>query len=397
MNERRDSKVYTVKNRWYVLLLLFVSRLGNGFQFQSFVSVSDQVSMEIGFSNTEIGFLIGIFMLPGVFLAFPSGWVGRWINDKYIVAVGLLFLCLGGFMVSFSQDFVYMSFGRFVCGAGFVLSTLYFTKMTVDWFQDKELATALGILIISWPGGIALSQLVHPQIASHFGWQAAIIVASVFCLGAAFLISIFYRSPSQSSSERNAVRQESYLSRAEWLKTSVASWSWSFYNAGYLVFLSFCVQALQEYGVTEFDAENTAGISSIFVMVSILFGGIIADKFQIAHSITLSSSAVATFTLLFLPFGYFPIVLCFVFGAIGMASGGIIIALSGRAMAPERRAYGMGVYQTWFFLISAPAPLAAGWLHDLTETASAAMMLGGLLLAMSCIFYFSFLKINKEA
>jgi ABC-type multidrug transport system permease subunit len=79
-----------------------------------------------------------------------------------------------------------------------------------------------------------------------------------------------------------------------------------------------------------------------------------------------------------------------------MASGGIVISLSGQSMAPQRRAYGMGVYQTWFFLISAPAPLVGGWLYDITGTAAAAMTFGALLFLMSAIFYFTFLKINSN-
>ena len=64
-------------------------------------------------------------------------------------------------MVIFN-DFRIMSPGRTVCGVGFVLTTMYFSKVTIDWFEGRELSTAMGILTISWPGGIALSQAIHP-------------------------------------------------------------------------------------------------------------------------------------------------------------------------------------------------------------------------------------------
>ena len=385
-----------VRNRWFILLLLFASRLGMGFQFQSVGSVSAQLSKEIGFSNTEIGALIGIFMLPGVFLAFPSGLLGRWVSDKIIVAAGLLCLSIGGAVVFLSEDFLSMSIGRFICGVGFVLSTVYFTKMVIDWFQGRELATALGILIVSWPGGIALSQIIHPYIAINLGWQWAISSASIFCLAGAFAISICYRMPSKGAPSNHNQAQAKHLTSQEWLKTSVAAWSWSFYNAGYLVFLSFSARALQESGISSSQAANTVGVASFLVMISILSGGVVADKFNISRFVILFSSTVATLSLLTLSFGYFPIMLCFLFGAIGMSSGGIIIALSGQAMAPERRAYGMGVYQTWFFLLSAPAPLIGGWLYDLTDRAATALIFGASLFALSGAFYFMFLKINSK-
>jgi predicted MFS family arabinose efflux permease len=385
-----------MSNRWLILLLLFLSRLAMGFQFQSIGSVSVQLSKDIGFSNTEIGALIGIFMLPGVFLAFPSGLLGRWLSDKLIVAAGLLCLSIGGIVVFLSADLLLMSVGRFICGAGFVLSTVYFTKMTIDWFQGRELATALSILIVSWPGGIALSQVIHPYIAVNFGWQWAISAASIFCLVAVFAISVLYRVPLKELAEANSQAQTKHLTSWEWLKTSVAAWSWSFYNAGYLVFLSFAARALQESGISNSYAANTVGAASFLTMISILTGGFVADKFNISRSVILLSSSVAALTLLTISFGYSPIILCCIFGAIGMSSGGIIIALSGQAMAPERRAYGMGVYQTWFFLLSAPAPLVGGWLYDLTGRANTALMFGASLFALSGVFYFTFLKINAR-
>ena len=95
-------------NRWSILFLLFVSRLGMGFQFQSVGSVGTQLSNNLGFSNAELGALIGIFMLPGIFLAFPSGWLGRWIKDKVVVSVGLMCLSFGGVFVLLSENLIMM-------------------------------------------------------------------------------------------------------------------------------------------------------------------------------------------------------------------------------------------------------------------------------------------------
>ena len=385
-----------MKNRWAILFLLFISRLGMGFQFQSISSVGDHLSSELGFSQTEIGALIGFFIFPGIILAFPSGWLGRWVKDKLLVAAGLLFLFVGGLIVLLSDDFIFMGIGRTISGLGFVVATVYFTKMAIDWFQGRELSTALGILIVSFPGGVALSQLTHPSIAVNFSWEWAIFTTSIFCLIAAFAIAMLYQTSGEKTPENRIKPQESNLTKQEWIGTSVAAWSWSFYNAGYLIFLSFSVRALEEAGLASSQAANTAGLASLLVMIAILSGAILSDKFKISRSVILLSSAVGTLSLLSIPLGYLPVVSCLLFGLIGMASGGIIIALSGQSMAPQRRAYGMGVYQTWFFMISAPAPLVGGWLYDITGTALAAMSFGALLFLMSAIFYFTFLKIKSS-
>ena len=75
-----------------MLALLFAARIGLGFQFQTLGSVSSELVIELGLNYTEIGSLIGLFMAPGLFLAIPAGIAGRFINDRFIVGLGLLAL-----------------------------------------------------------------------------------------------------------------------------------------------------------------------------------------------------------------------------------------------------------------------------------------------------------------
>ena len=56
--------------------------------------------------------------------------------------------------------------------------------------------------------------------------------------------------------------------------------------------------------------------------------------------------------------------LSLLFGLIGMAPAGLIMALTGAAMAPHKRAFGMGIFFSAYFVVTAPAPAIAGWLFD---------------------------------
>ena len=164
--------------RWSILALLFVCRASLGLQFQTLGSVADPLVAQFGFGYTEIGTLIGLFMLPGLLLSMPAGWAGRHASDRRLVSTGLLVMALGGGIAAAAQGFGLLALGRLVTGAGFVFATLYFTKMVVDWFAGLELATALGILVMSWPFGIAAGQVGHAWLAAAFDWRAAFIVAS---------------------------------------------------------------------------------------------------------------------------------------------------------------------------------------------------------------------------
>ena len=208
-----------LNTRWFMLSLLFLTRLSMGFQYQSFGSVGPDLIKDAGLSNFELGSLIGLFMLPGLFLAFPGGYLGRHFSDKSIISFGLMCLCGGGLISIASSSFGILAIGRIVCGIGFVLTTMYFSKVTIDWFEGRELATAMGILIISWPGGIALSQAIHPLASLELGWRGAISTASILCFGSAITIYALYKSPETHQVQFTSVKQESNLSTGEWLGT----------------------------------------------------------------------------------------------------------------------------------------------------------------------------------
>jgi len=60
-------------NRWLALAVLTFVRTAMGFQFQSVGAVSPLLMERLRIGNTELGWLIGLFSLPGVFLARPGG------------------------------------------------------------------------------------------------------------------------------------------------------------------------------------------------------------------------------------------------------------------------------------------------------------------------------------
>jgi ABC-type dipeptide/oligopeptide/nickel transport system permease component len=80
------------EQRWAMLALLFVARIGLGFQFQTMASVGEPVAqkLQVGFAST--GTLIGLFMIPGLVLSIPAGFAGRYVSDKVLTALGLILL-----------------------------------------------------------------------------------------------------------------------------------------------------------------------------------------------------------------------------------------------------------------------------------------------------------------
>jgi hypothetical protein len=74
-----------MKKRWGILVVLFIARSAMGFQYQSVATVSSLLmsALKIGFA--QLGTLIGLYQLPGIFLTFPGGLLGKRFGDKQVV------------------------------------------------------------------------------------------------------------------------------------------------------------------------------------------------------------------------------------------------------------------------------------------------------------------------
>ncbi|MDP1691756.1 MAG: MFS transporter [Burkholderiaceae bacterium] len=350
--------------RWSVLALLFVCRASLGLQFQTLGSIADPLVAQFGFGYAEIGTLIGLFMLPGLLLSVPAGWAGRHASDRQLVSTGLVLMALGGGIAALAQGFGLLALGRLVTGAGFVFATLYFTKMVVDWFTGLELATALGILVMSWPFGIAAGQVGHAWLAVTFDWRAAFVVASVCCAAGAAAVALTYRSPPVVAAAPGPA--VTGLPRDELLLTLLAAAVWGLFNSGYVVYLSFAPRVLVAGGYGATQAASVISIASWVMIFSVTAAGRIADRTGRHATVLCVCLAVGVMSLLLLPHGDWAVALSLAFGLIGAAPAGIIMSLTAQSMAPQRRAFGMGVFFSFYFIIMTAAPPVAGWLFDRT-------------------------------
>src|SRR5438477_9915348 len=213
------------RHSWAMLALLFATRVGLGFNFQNLGSVADPLVRDLHLSFAEIGTLIGLFNAPGLVLAIPAGFAGRYASDRVLVAMGLIAIVLSGALAVVADGFAILALARLLAGVGFVVSTLYFTKMVADWFAGHQLATAMAILVMSWPFGIAMGQVGHGWLAEAHGWRAPFAASSVYCLAAAVLIFVLYRPPPQVAAKSAAASYQ--LTSREWSLTLMASLVWA--------------------------------------------------------------------------------------------------------------------------------------------------------------------------
>ena len=389
-----NAAMYAPGSRWSILALLFVCRIGLGLQFQTLGSVSDSLVAALGFSYAQIGTLIGLFMLPGLVLALPAGYLGRKLSDRVLVSLALLWLAAGGLIAALAQGFGWLALGRLACGVGFVFSTIYLTKMTADWFAGKELATAMGILVMSWPLGIALGQIGQVWIDLHMGWPAVFAAAALYCALAAVAMFVGYRPPPSLAPQPTGPIG---LPRGELLLTLLAASCWGLYNAGYIVFLSFAPRVLMAGGHGPVPAAAIISLASWAMIFSGAIGGRIADRSGRGALMFYLCCVVGVAALLLLRQTAWAVPLSLVYGLAGGAPAGVIMALTGEAMAPQRRAFGMGVFFSLYFVLLSLGPPLAGGLYDASRDPFVPLQFAVLLFAGAALAFWLFRRLKAGA
>ncbi|WP_283638310.1 CynX/NimT family MFS transporter [Marinovum algicola] len=366
--------------RWRILALLFAARVGLGFQFQTMGAVGGNLTDAFGLDNAQIGLMIGLFMAPGLFLSLPAGFSGRFASDRVLAGFGLGVLALGSALSAMASDPAGIGLGRVVSGAGFLFTTLYFTKMVADWFEGREIATAMSILVMSWPFGIAMGQVGHTWLAEGHGWRFPFAVAAAWCAVAALAVLTLYRPPHDLPS-RITSRIKGLLPR-EWGLIVLAGVAWGVFNAGYVVYLSFGPSMLAAQGMGTLAAASVISVGSWLMILSGAACGQIADRFGRRETILAVCMTAAVLALMLLSLHGAGLAASLLFGLVGMAPAGVIMALAGQAVAPERRAFGMGVFFTVYYAIMTASPPIAGWLLDRTGAPDSAILFGAALFAL---------------
>ena len=177
-----DHMLSNVDERWFILAVLFLARTAMGFQFQAVAALSSSVITDFSIDYTQLGLLIGLYLFPGIVIAYPGGLLGQYFGDKRIAAFGMALMVAGGLLTA-TEGYPVVLAGRLISGVGAALLNVLLTKMTIDWFIGREIGTALAVLVSSWPVGIGVALVTLPWLAANSsastGFAATAAVAAL--------------------------------------------------------------------------------------------------------------------------------------------------------------------------------------------------------------------------
>lgn len=207
-----------------------------GLNFQAVPAVAPFLMADLGLGYAQFGLLIGLPMLPGAFIALPGGLLGARFGDRAVVLGALGLLTGSAALLAWSGAFPPAAVARVASGVGSALLTAQLTKVITDWFVGREMSTALGILLSTWPLGIALALATLGGLAAATSWQVAVFATAAYSALSLLLVALLYRdAPTAASTPTPGPARVWTLSRRELGLVLAAALPWMFLNAGFLV------------------------------------------------------------------------------------------------------------------------------------------------------------------
>ncbi|WP_431271993.1 CynX/NimT family MFS transporter [Dankookia sp. P2] len=381
-----------MEDRWRALAILTAARTSLGFQFQSVAAASPQLVDGLGLSYADLGTLIGLYFLPGLFIALPAGALGRRFGDSRVALAGLLLMAAGAVLGSLAGGFAGLAAGRLLSGIGAVLLSVPLSKMVTDWFAGREIVLAMAVFMNSFPIGIGLAVLGLGGLAGAAGWPAVIASGAGPALAALALLLLAYR-PHPNDHPKDgagpAAAGSWRIPRLDVALVCIAGSLWGILNGAFAIMVGFAPSYLGAAGLGAAEIGLLTGAATWLVVASAQAGGMLAQRWGRPGPLLAIAALGWAACLLALATRTGPPALAMIGSGLVMGLPvGVIMALPSQALRPEDRALGMGLFFLWLYAGHAGPPPLAGWVQDRVGSPAAPLWLAtALVLALLPLFW----------
>jgi predicted MFS family arabinose efflux permease len=379
--------------RWIILAILVAARAATGFQFQSVGSSAQMLMRDLAIDYSQIGMLLGAYLLPGVVVAFPAGLLGRRFREKTLGLAGLTLMVISGVALGCSESFVVALVARTIGGIGATIVVLVAAKTTTDWFDSREIVLAMSILQMSWPFGAMLALPVQAFVGQLWGWPA-VMMSGAFGAGAALCAFAFVSASPQATPVTTIDRAK--LPGAVLLPVMIAGIVWGAMNLACILFFSYAPLLMVARGSSPTAAASLTSLAIWLTILAIPSGGYLVYRLGKPIAAIASCALIAALALTLFVAGSYATISCLIFGvAVGPLSGAIL-SLPTQVLNPGQRSVGFGVFYTWFYILMAVGPSLVGRLQDIWQSPSAGLIAAAALLVVAVPLSLSFASLSNR-
>ena len=331
--------------RWIILAGVVLGRIAFGMQLQAVASLGPDLVAAFHLDYAALGTLIGLYMLPGAFVAIPGGMLGRRFGDRIVLGAGFALMTAGSLACGFAAGPAVLGAARVVAGTGAVILAVMMGKVVADAFFGGGFVVAMGLVVGGFPLGVGLCQLLTPALTAALGWHGDFLAGAV--VAAAALACFLLGEP--AGRRRMLPGTALFPSRRECLLVFIAGAVWTTYNAGYFGFLSYLPSLMAARGHGVALTGVVMAIATWGNIPLILVGGAIAARMGNMRVFTVGMLALVA-GLAGLGVSDHPIAWAILFGTIGSVQPSVIVAAGTLSARPENRAIGMGIFYTVYYI-----------------------------------------------
>ena len=384
-----------LRHRWFVMAIIFLARTTMAMQFQSVAPVAPLVVADLGITYAQLGLLIGLYLLPGTVLALPGGLLGQRFGNRRVALWGLALMVIGGLVTASSHSLWPASAGRILSGAGGVLLNLILAKMTAEWFAGKEISTAMGVMLTSWPFGIGLGAALFGAVGAASSWRLVQHLAAALAAGAFVLVALFGRDAPGVGATGASLRLLPNLSSREWALALTAGAAWMLFNVGFIVMVGFGPGLLQTRGATLGQAGFLVSLAIWISTISVPLGGAVVDRTRRPNLAIVLSCLLTAGAFVLIPLTGPPVVWLLLSGVVvGLAPGALVSLVPG-SVPPAQLAAALGLFYATFYLGMAAMQPLAGLLRDVTGSPAAPVFFAAATMVLTAVALGAFRWIER--
>ena len=186
--------------RWYVLGVLFLIGVTNYIDRQSLAILQIPIKRELGLSDTQLGALTGMaFAFLYTFIGLPIARFADRGNRKVLIAVALGVWSAMTAASGLAVGMVTLAIARMGVAFGEAACAPTSHSMISDYFPRQRRATAIGMLMLTFPVGTMLGFVAGGWLTTAFGWRRAFAALGTCGLALVPLVALTVREPKRGA------------------------------------------------------------------------------------------------------------------------------------------------------------------------------------------------------
>lgn len=327
-------------------------------------------------SKTEAGVIYSSYFITYTILAPVLGIMADRLDIRKILAVFVLILGIGAFLMTFSNSILTASLFFGMAGIGMTACWTPLIPLVQRWVNDKRRGAALTIMDLGSTLSIVAMSLVLPLIVGAFDWRKAWMFLGAAALLIAVVDYILVRNrPGQQSSAALTTTAQSAPFKFDFKRLLRDSRFWligiSYVFVGFTVIIAFTflpTYGVQSLGMPYSTAASVLAIIAVTGVAGKLLLGPISDTWGRMKVMMLCCALMAA--------GSLGMALCGDFLGLGIACGiygigygavwPVYAAVTGDYFPKDAIGRVMGLWTLLLGIGSISGPVVSGWSIDFT-------------------------------